>query len=139
MSDQIPAAQSLHLLRRQRHSFLNHLQVISGWLQLERPDKARQYLEAVAVRMAGESDVLRQAPSALGLLMLELGMEAETYGVHLQWRVDGPDISLPDGQQLDQLRREVVAAMAAGQSRVISVSLAADGFSVHTPSGKGEG
>lgn len=138
MSDQSSAAQTLHLLRRQRHSFLNHLQVISGWLQLERPERARQYLEAVAERMTGESDVLRQASVSLGLFMLELGLEAETYGVHLAWRVAGTDIDLPE-DHLAQLRREVVAALAVGHGGVVSIALTADGFSVHTPSGKGEG
>ena len=32
------------LLRLQRHDFLNHLQVIHGYLQLNKPEKATDYL-----------------------------------------------------------------------------------------------
>lgn len=136
MRDEISATQSLYLMRRQRHAFLNHLQVISGWLQLGRPERASQYLEMVAARMNSEAESIRQAPALLGLLMLELGLEAETRGARLEWRVTGPDVTLSAGQ-LDQLQQQVLEAMAGGG--LVTVELAPAGFSVHTPSGKGEG
>ncbi|HYF91395.1 MAG TPA: Spo0B domain-containing protein [Symbiobacteriaceae bacterium] len=138
MSDEISVTQALNLLRRQRHSFLNHLQVIYGWLQLDRPERARAYLDAVASGMAAESDALRQAAAPLGLLMLELGLEAETHGLRLEWRLSGANAALPDAQQAE-LRRQVQAAMAQAAAGAVVVDLSADGFSVHTPSGKGEG
>lgn len=85
-----PAEQTVSMLRSQRHSMMNHLQVILGWLQLGRPERARQYLETLASRMAGEGEAIRQAPAATALVMLTLGLEAETHGVQLDWRVCGP-------------------------------------------------
>jgi hypothetical protein len=131
---------ALHLLRRQRHSFLNHLQVISGWLQLGRPEKAGQYLETVSAQMAGESDVLRRAPAGLGLLVLELGLEAETHGARLEWQAAGPidDLDLP------ALREMVLAALndAADRDsgeRCVVVRLGPGAPVVHNPAGESEG
>lgn len=139
MSHSDAAAKSLLLLRRQRHSFLNHLQVISGWLQLEKPERARQYLESVAARMTGEAEALRQASPGLALRMLELGLEAETHGVHLEWRIAASGLSLSEAQ-LEQLHQEVLAALrTAAQGAGIAVDLSVDGFSVHSPSGEGKG
>lgn len=140
MSRQITGAEALHLLRRQRHSFLNHLQVISGWLQLNRPERAMQYLETVAARITGESDVLRQVPAALSLLVLELGLEAETHGVRLDWQLSGGGAAqVPTEEDLADLRQRVLAEISAGARSGLVIRLADDGFSVHTPSGKGEG
>lgn len=140
MSRENTGAEALHLLRRQRHSFLNHLQVISGWLQLGRTDRAQQYLETVAARMTGESDVMRQTPVALSLLVLELGLEAETHGVQLNWQLGGGTAAqVVSEEELAGLRRRVMAELAAGASGDLVIRLADGGFSVHTPSSKGEG
>ena len=138
MEEKVSAARAMHLVRRQRHSFLNHLQVISGWLQLDRPDRARQYLETIAAHMSAESQALKQATAPLGLLMLELDLEAETHGVHLEWRVGGAAESLTDSAAAD-LHQAVLAglktsSMQVSDDRRITVHLTADGFAVHTPS-----
>jgi two-component system, LytTR family, sensor histidine kinase AgrC len=131
---------AMRLLRRQRHSFLNHLQVISGWLQLGRPEKAGHYLDAVAAHMTAESDALRHASTALGLLVLELGLEAETHGVRLEWQVSQPAAET----DLADLRSRVMGALTATADlpdgdRAIAVRLGPEISVIHTPSGKGEG
>ena len=35
------------LIKLQRHDFLNHIQVIQGFLQLGKPDKALNYIEKI--------------------------------------------------------------------------------------------
>ena len=35
------------LIKLQRHDFLNHIQVIQGFLQLGKPDKALNYIENI--------------------------------------------------------------------------------------------
>lgn len=41
----------LEALRVQRHDFLNHLQVISGLLQLKKYDRAQEYIKQVAEQL----------------------------------------------------------------------------------------
>lgn len=137
MSDASPDARELTLLRRQRHSFLNHLQVISGWLQLNQPERARKYLDGVAARMTGESEALRQASPNLALLMLDLGLEAETHGVALGWQVSHPQV---DELMLEELQMEAMARLrAAAPDTEITIEVAANGFRIHSPSGQGKG
>jgi two-component system, LytTR family, sensor histidine kinase AgrC len=143
MEKHVSSDASMHLARRQRHSFLNHLQVISGWLQLGRQDRARQYLETVAERMTAESQALKQVPSPLGLVMLELGLDSETHGVDLQWLTGNTVEGWPEAV-LEDLRKAVLDAVRTGSleqrdGRRLVVSLTPGGFSVHTPSEATEG
>jgi hypothetical protein len=135
--------EALALLRRQRHSLINHLQVVSGWLQLDRADRARQYLEAVAARIATEADSTRQFPPALALVALALSLDAETYGVEIIWQASEPLAAL-DASLLSALEAQVSAAVQAASAapeaaRRIQVRLGPGGIAVHTPSDKGEG
>lgn len=135
--------EALALLRRQRHSLINHLQVVSGWLQLDRADRARAYLEAVAARIAAEADSTRQFPPALALVALALALDAETYGVEICWQASAPVAAL-DGSRLAAFEAQVSAAVQAASAlpvgaRRVEVRLGPDGFAVHTPSDKGKG
>ncbi|MDB4896799.1 MAG: Signal transduction histidine kinase regulating citrate/malate metabolism [Firmicutes bacterium] len=135
--------EALELLRRQRHSLINHLQVVSGWLQLDRADRARQYLESVAARIAVEADSTRQFPPALALVALALSLDAETYGVAISWQASEPVAAL-EGSQLVALEAQVSAAVQAASSapegaRKVEVRIGPGGIAVHTPSDKGEG
>jgi hypothetical protein len=144
--DQVTAGQALEMLRRQRHSFLNQLQVISGWLQLGSPERALRYLEQVAGRMAHESEVLRQVPPTVGLAVLQLGLEAEVHGIQLQWQVDGWDGEPARVDALVERVRAVIRALATegaeGQrpeEKRIMIRLGPEGLTVHTPPAAGEG
>lgn len=41
--------ETIHLLHRQRHDFLNHIQVVYAYLQLGKVEKALTYLDGVIV------------------------------------------------------------------------------------------
>ncbi|HEY3363718.1 MAG TPA: Spo0B domain-containing protein [Symbiobacteriaceae bacterium] len=132
--------QVLLLLRRQRHSFLNHLQVISGWLQLNQPDRARRYLETVADTIAADAQAVRSVSPELGLVLLDLTLEAEAYGARIEWRVKG---DLPEAAATE-FRAAVIKACAtvaalADDQRTVTVTLESGGFTVHTPLSAGEG
>lgn len=131
---------SLQLLRKQRHSFLNHLQVLSGWLQLNRPERARQYLDVLASRMGAESEVLNRVPAAAGLFVLEVGLEAETFGVPVDWQVRGEvsDAALEAGRAAVSAALQRAAAEPEDERGLI-VQLGPEGVHVHTPSDKGKG
>jgi hypothetical protein len=47
----------LNLLRVQRHDFVNHLQVISGYIQLKKYDKVMEYLTDISVTLQNEGQV----------------------------------------------------------------------------------
>jgi hypothetical protein len=47
----------LNLLRVQRHDFVNHLQVISGYIQLKKHDKVMEYLTDISMALQNEGQV----------------------------------------------------------------------------------
>lgn len=72
------------LLRHHRHQWLNHLQVISGWLQIQQPARAQEYIQSVLERSDGLAQAIQKASPALLGLALELHMLAEREGVVLR-------------------------------------------------------
>lgn len=55
------------ILRIQRHDFLNHLQIIQGYLQLKKPEKAEDYIKRAVdeIRAQGahlEKELEKQNP-----------------------------------------------------------------------------
>jgi hypothetical protein len=52
-------AKLLEIIQLQRHDFLNHLQVISGFQQLNKPDRIQEYIKQVSVEVAEMSKTTR--------------------------------------------------------------------------------
>lgn len=55
-----------------RHSFLNHLQVLSGWFQTGRQDRAIKYLSTARDRITQETKALSISHNALRGMVLEV-------------------------------------------------------------------
>lgn len=64
------AAEVISLLRSQRHDILNHLQVISGYLQLQKYDRALTYLQEVNAELEQLGRLMRLKQPDLALLSL---------------------------------------------------------------------
>jgi len=133
-------SQTLALLRGQRHGFMNHLQVISGWLQMGKHDRAMQYISRVAARLEAEGELLRRVESpAAALFVLAADQEAESHGVVIEWEVTGPVDSADLSSAQERLSAELTAASALPEgARRIMVTLGRT-ISVHRPSVQGEG
>lgn len=74
-----------HLMRRQRHRFHNHMQVVSGWLELDRPDRARDYLDQLMRQSQAMSVWTRTAPAWAQAAAWYLDSMAEASGIVLVW------------------------------------------------------
>jgi len=61
----------LEVLRVQRHDFMNHLQIISGMIQLNKTDRAFRYIQELAREMseAGKITALKKPEAAAALLV----------------------------------------------------------------------
>jgi len=80
----------LELIRAMRHSGLNHLQVIAGWLQLGQADRAREYVAQVSERLTAEAALARLQPADFALALLLAAARAELHGVDLRWGLELP-------------------------------------------------
>jgi sensor histidine kinase regulating citrate/malate metabolism len=86
------AASYLELLRRQRHDFINHLQVIYSLLQVRRLEMALDYIYRVGAEMQERGALLRLKSPALVLTLLTGELEAERRGVPVRFEV-GTDLA----------------------------------------------
>lgn len=75
----------LEIIRRQRHDFLNHLQVLSGLLQLRKPEQALAYIREITQQCEKISGILHLKSPKLALTMLRWGMEAEKQDIQVRF------------------------------------------------------
>jgi len=98
----------LEIIQVQRHDFLNHLQVISGLLQLNKVDKAREYISQVGLEIAHASKTSRVKMPEVSLALLYCLNEAAKYQVEVELTVnsDLTGCGVPGqviGQAIEQL------------------------------------
>lgn len=60
----------LEVIARQNHDFLNHLQVISGFLQLNKQEKAREYIKELGRDVERTARVLNSRPPEVAVALL---------------------------------------------------------------------
>lgn len=125
-------AELTRLLRIQRHGFINQLQVISGWLQLGKPERALQYIDSVRRKREQDGRLLRISNWRLLALLLDKTAAAETAEVEVDWRVDADMERVPPAllHWLDRAFDEASAeASRAEADRTVRGRLsAADGW-----------
>ncbi|MDA8210672.1 MAG: Spo0B domain-containing protein [Clostridia bacterium] len=77
----------LKILSVRRHDFLNHIQVISGYLQLNKIDRAKEYLVQMADELTMESQLCNCRSGQVAVALLYLQHQAVLAGVKLSVRV----------------------------------------------------
>ncbi|NLB87650.1 MAG: hypothetical protein GX790_00235 [Syntrophomonadaceae bacterium] len=90
------AAEVVALLRRIRHDYGNHLQVISGYNELGRPDEVREYIAEIIQEITQEKRILELDDSELGLFLFKQMLLANDLGIILRYK----EISIVSGQRL---------------------------------------
>lgn len=74
-------AATVEIHRRQRHRYANQLQVISGWLQLGKSERANQFLWEVALKSV--QSTVGKLPLRWAFTLVRLDALAERYGTIL--------------------------------------------------------
>lgn len=122
------ATRVVEILRRCRHDFGNHLQVVSGYTELGRSDKVKEYIANIVEKMAWERIIFDSLPAEAALYFYEQVLLAADLGVILVYK----DLKITNWQQLQTQMEPIrsLAPLAAGVSKeeepVIFVSLQED-------------
>lgn len=90
------ASKVIALLRRIRHDYGNHLQVISGYTELGRPNEVREYISQIIEDLAQEKRILELNDPELGLFLYEQMLLANDLGIILRYK----ELSIVTGQKL---------------------------------------
>lgn len=87
----------LDAIQVQRHDFLNHLQVISGLLQMKKVDRVMDYLNQVCVEMAQYSKTARVVIPELTATLIVALNDAARYQIELVLNInsDFKEITVP--------------------------------------------
>ncbi len=80
-------AKILELLSVQRHDFLNHLQIISGLLQLKKEPEAREYIRTAATAIISLSKVVHLEVPEVAAVLLIAHNRAENYKIDIKFDV----------------------------------------------------
>jgi len=121
----VEAARTVALLRKMRHDFGNHLQVISGYLELNHPEKVQQYVDKLILDSRAERTVFEVAEGETALYLFEQMLAARDYGIRLLYRkveLSSPEpliqaneplntLKLLKNNKMDDLTAEVVIGM----------------------------
>lgn len=108
----------LEIIQVQRHDFLNHLQVISGLLQLNKVDRAREYIKQVSLEIAHASKTSRiRIPEVTMALLYGLNKAAKCQvEIELTVNADFARCAMPGdvvGKVIEQLVDCALNALAA--------------------------
>ena len=82
-------------LRKQRHDFMNHLQVVFSLLELNDPDEAMKYVENVYGDIKKTGSVLKTSIPAVNALIAAKRQDCEEKGIALEIRIDAPWRDMP--------------------------------------------
>uniref|UniRef100_A0A7C2I2P3 SpoOB alpha-helical domain-containing protein n=1 Tax=Ammonifex degensii TaxID=42838 RepID=A0A7C2I2P3_9THEO len=114
----------LELLRAQYHDFLNCLQVISGLVDLGRPEKIKEYIRQAADEFAARGRVAKAGLPEIACLLLQFQAEAVADGIKVS-----PDLqrasedTVPETAFLQHFHRAAVAqASESGEERRLTIT-----------------
>lgn len=78
----------VEIVQVQRHDFLNHLQVISGLLQLNKVERVREYISRVSMEIAKSSKTSQVKIPAVTLALLSSLNEAAKYQIDIELTIN---------------------------------------------------
>lgn len=109
----------LELFRRQRHNFMNHLQVLYGYAQLNRLDAMGDYFNRLVQNLVQQSQLNRLADPRLALTLLRWSIVAEDEGVDLKIEASpmAGGMPLSDDKGLAEIDGFIQRAIQACQAR----------------------
>lgn len=105
----------LEIISVQRHDFLNHIQVISGFLQLNKIEQARKYINEAVMQINRFGEIIHLKPPEVAAALLEARNQAAKYGVEIDLQIEGnPESCLAPGKDIGSGLREIIGKVLPG-------------------------
>ncbi len=82
-------------LRKQRHDFMNHLQVVFSLTEMEEYSEAMQYIERVYGDIQRVSSLLKTSIPAVNALISAKHADCEEHGIQFETEIASPWVGLP--------------------------------------------
>jgi len=121
----------LVLLSVQRHDFLNHLQIISGLLQLKKESEAREYIKTAASAIMSLSKVVHLEVPEVAAVLLVAHNRAADHSINIEFdvknnlngcQVSGDNIAILLEEILNNLMNNLASLEIANREILISIT-----------------
>jgi hypothetical protein len=104
------AKEALKVLRAQYHDFLNCLQVVSGLVDLGRPEKIKEYVRRAADEFTARGRLAKSGLPEVTWLLLRFQTEAVEHGIKVSCELgQGSGESVPEAAFLGRFHEAIVA------------------------------
>ena len=114
--------QIVQLLRQVRHEWGNHLQVISGFLDLERADDGRRYIKSLAQDLAEEVIIFEKSSPRVAFYFYQQLLLAREKGIKMSYQ----DLSVSSIDNLEKNQeplQSVVKALGSAKDSQVAVAV----------------
>jgi len=120
-------------IREQRHDFMNHIQVIWGYLQLDKPDQAMRYIGELNSKLGVLGALFRLEDPVLSLFLYNHIKEAFKMGVNVDIETDVEHMSGDFGKNyleklfnMGQLLQEIIKRTAGLEDKTVYIDIFCD-------------
>ena len=114
--------QIVQILRQARHEWGNHLQVISGFLDLERADDVRRYIRSLAQDLAEEVIIFEKSSPRVAFYFYQQLLLARERGIKMSYQ----DLSVSSIETLEKNQeplQSVVKAVGSVEDSHVAVAV----------------
>ena len=121
--------QMVAILRRMRHDFGNYLQVILGYIDLNRPEKAKSYILNIVEELAVQRNIFESLESEAALYFYQQLLMAQDLGIILKYKdlqIRSWTILKKQNQPLNSLTSLLSEFKGIDDEPVINLSLSED-------------
>ncbi len=123
------AKKSVDIVRRMRHDFANHLQVISGYMELGRYQSAKDYIVEIVKEMTAEKEIFEAGfPPRETLYLYNKALTAYNMGIILKYgelEIDSRVLDRLD-QKIDEALNDISRQLGEREEEVVV------GLSIHS-------
>jgi hypothetical protein len=107
--EELDSARALiHFLRIQQHDFMNHMQVIHGYLQLNKPQRAMEYIEDIITQKQNLSAIYKLADPEMAACLISGITKAAFHQVNLQLLLESQWFLRADSRRIAGLCAEIL-------------------------------
>lgn len=111
-NEKVCARDAVALLRLQKHDFLNYMQIVSGYLQLGKIEKAQFFIDKAIKDINRSGSIMRLADPGLGMnLLLRVHNAYQKWGVNIHLSASTDLALLSPGFEINKFLSQVFTAV----------------------------
>lgn len=137
------AEQMVDLLRRVRHDFANHLQVIGGYLELGNPEQVKIYLSKLVEALNQEKIIFAISEAGASLYLYEQLLRARDMGIILHYEdigINSWEVLKANDEPYRSLANLLKPAAVSDDDEIVCLTVSEDeqGVNMHFARSAGE-